>query len=84
LRERLARQAIIAFHEIAERQISSMSTRSLVLLDRHLSALAMDPTVGVQQRPSSPVRQYVRDGVRIAYVTTALATIILVAYVEVD
>jgi hypothetical protein len=34
-------------------------------------------------RPDSPVRDYTKDGVRIAYVSTVLGTIVLVAYVEV-
>lgn len=75
---------MITFHEVAERQIAEMDDAALARLDPHLTVLALNPKAGVQSKPASPVREYVKDGVRIAYISTVLGTIILVAYVEVD
>ncbi|MFI5534210.1 hypothetical protein ACIA8O_37310 [Kitasatospora sp. NPDC051853] len=69
---------------MAERQIAEMDADALARLDPHLNAIALDPKTGVQRQPSSPVREYAKDGVRIAYVSTVLGTIVLVAYVEVS
>lgn len=79
------RRATIVFHEVAERQIAELDDTALERLDPHLDVIALTPrTAGVQLRPDSPVREYAKDGVRIAYVSTVLGTIVLVAYVELD
>ncbi|WP_345695009.1 hypothetical protein [Kitasatospora terrestris] len=78
------RRAVITFHEVAERQLAEMDEAALTRLDPHLGVIAEDPAgAGVQLRPDSPVREYAKDGVRVAYVATVLGTIVLVAYVEV-
>ncbi|MEU8927383.1 hypothetical protein AB0D10_41795 [Kitasatospora sp. NPDC048545] len=83
--DRPPRRATILFHEVAERQIAEMDDAALACLDPHLNTIALNPkTAGIQMRPDSPVRDYAKDGVRIAYVSTVLGTIVLVAYVEVD
>ncbi|MFI9162821.1 hypothetical protein [Kitasatospora aureofaciens] len=83
--ERPPRRAVITFHEVAERQLADMDDAALARLDPHLNTIALNPkTAGVQLRPDSPVLEYAKDGVRIAYVSTVLGTIVLVAYVEVD
>ncbi|GJF30520.1 hypothetical protein KNE206_32200 [Kitasatospora sp. NE20-6] len=83
--DRLPRRAVITFHEVAERQIAGMDDAALARLDPHLDTIALSPrTTGVQMRPDSPVREYAKDGVRIAYVSTVLGTVVLVAYVELD
>jgi hypothetical protein len=85
LPDRPPRRALITFHEVAERQLAEMDDTTLARLDPHLTTIAMNPkSAGVQMRPDSPVREYAKDGVRIAYVSTVLGTIVLVAYVEVD
>ncbi|MBD0688806.1 hypothetical protein [Streptomyces sp. CBMA123] len=62
-----------------------MDTTALTRLDPHLETIVLNPrTVGVQARAHSPVRDYAKDGVRIAYVSELLSTVVLVAYVEVD
>jgi len=78
------RRAQVIFHEVAEQQIAAMDDAALARLDPHLSAIVSDPQSGIQRRPASPVREYAKDGVRIAYVSTVLGTVILVAYVEVN
>ncbi|WP_030398464.1 hypothetical protein [Kitasatospora purpeofusca] len=83
--DRPPRRAVITFHEVAERQLAEMDDATLACLDPHLDTIALNPkTAGVQMRPESPVRDYIKDGVRIAYVSTVLGTIVLVAYVEID
>ncbi|MEU6973858.1 hypothetical protein AB0A71_40265 [Kitasatospora aureofaciens] len=83
--DRPPRRAVITFHEVAERQLADMDDTTLTRLDPHLDTIALTPkTAGVQLRPDSPVLEYNKDGVRIAYVSTVLGTIVLFAYVEVD
>ncbi|MER7582268.1 hypothetical protein [Kitasatospora sp. NPDC097691] len=83
--DRQPRRAVITFHEVAERQLAEMDDAALARLDPHLDTIALTPkTAGIQTRPDSPVRDYAKDGVRIAYVSTVLGTIILVAYIEAD
>ncbi|MEU9045286.1 MULTISPECIES: hypothetical protein [unclassified Kitasatospora] len=82
--DRATRRATVLFHEVAERQIADMDDTALASLDPHLDTIALAPkTAGVQMRADSPVREYAKDGVRVAYVPTVLGTIVLVAYVEV-
>ncbi|GAA2811459.1 hypothetical protein GCM10010441_40170 [Kitasatospora paracochleata] len=82
--DRPLRRAVITFHEVAERQMSEMDDAALERLSPHLDIIALNPkTAGVQMRPDSPVLEYAKDGVRVAYVSTVLGTIVLVAYVEV-
>jgi hypothetical protein len=84
LPDRHFRRATVLFHEVAERQLAEMDDADLARLDPHLDTIALDPkNAGVQTRPDSPVRDYAKDGVRIAFVPTVLGTIVLVAYVEV-
>ncbi|MGW4898774.1 hypothetical protein ACWEQL_42130 [Kitasatospora sp. NPDC004240] len=79
------RRAVITFHEVAERQLAAMDDTTVARLDRHLDIIALNPTTaGVRMRPDSPVQEYAKDGARIAYVSTVLGTIVLVAYVELD
>ncbi|MFI1712617.1 hypothetical protein [Streptomyces litmocidini] len=76
-------RAHIVLHDVAERQIEAMSDADREVLDAAIVRLSLDHRVGTRVEGKLEW-EYRDDRVRIVYIPTAVGTIILVAYVEVD
>ncbi|MFF2569088.1 hypothetical protein [Streptomyces sp. NPDC058084] len=72
------------FVEPAETQVRALSTVQVAQLDAALSEIAADPAGVTPHATASALRDYQHSGVRIVFYATALGSILLVTYVEVD
>ncbi|MFE5977274.1 hypothetical protein ACFQ64_34520 [Streptomyces sp. NPDC056460] len=78
------RRPRIVFTEPAETQVRLLSTAQTAALDATLNVIAADPG-GVKHHATAPaLRDYQHDGVRAIFYATALGSILIVTYVEVD
>lgn len=76
------RRADVVLDEVAREQLRKMSVAETLAADRAVVAISVNPWLG-EPIEGSPFREYRDDtGVRVVYVTTALGTIIIVAYLE--
>jgi hypothetical protein len=78
------RRALIAFHDVAARQVRLLSDDELLRLDPYLVRISLDPSVGKERASGSPLREYTAPGVRVLFVASALGRVVVVAYVEID
>lgn len=78
------RRAQLVFTETAEQQIARLEPSEYARLDRLLDAISLNPAVGDQMERAPMLRQYVRDGARCVYFASALGSVCVVAYTEVD
>ncbi|MFI8101276.1 hypothetical protein [Streptomyces sp. NPDC086023] len=83
------RRARIAFSDSAAKQLEGITTEAgLHALDRALVVISVDPDIGepIPGDTTGPrLRQYTDEleAVRVLYFTTALRTVVVVAYIEV-
>lgn len=77
------RRAQLVFTQTAEQQIEALEPVDYARLDLLLDAISLNPLVGDQMERSPMLRQYVRDGARCIYYSSALGTVVVVAYLEV-
>ncbi|MFD7324306.1 hypothetical protein ACFV9D_24975 [Streptomyces sp. NPDC059875] len=70
--------------EPAETQVRALSTVQAAQLDAALNEIAADPTDVKAHATASALRDYQHSGVRIVFYATALGSILIVTYVEVD
>ncbi|MEU9304855.1 hypothetical protein [Streptomyces sp. NPDC048269] len=76
------KRARIVFYDVAQEQIQKMGEAERLRLEPVLVAVSRNPAVGVLSKHGA-IREHRQDGVRVLYVSTALGTLVLVAYVEV-
>ncbi|MFE5484090.1 hypothetical protein [Streptomyces sp. NPDC056527] len=78
------RRPRIVFIEPAETQVRTLTTVQAAQLDAALNEIAADPTDVKAHATASALRDYQHSGVRIVFYATALGSILIVTYVEVD
>ncbi|MFE7598104.1 hypothetical protein [Streptomyces sp. NPDC057494] len=61
-----------------------LSAAQTAVLDHTLNVIAADPGAGKQHATASALRDYEHEGVRVIFYATALGSILIVTYVEVD
>jgi hypothetical protein len=71
----------VVFTEVAEKQIETLSLPEMVVLDRVIVALTVNPWLG-DLVGRTPLREYQEDGARVLYTTTVMGSVIIVAYLE--
>ncbi|GGU11445.1 hypothetical protein [Streptomyces lateritius] len=76
-------RAHVVLHDVAEQQIEAMTDAEREILDPAIVRLSLDHRLGAQVEGKMEW-EYRDSRVRIVYIPTALGTVILVAYVEVD
>ncbi|QGZ53330.1 hypothetical protein GPZ77_34435 (plasmid) [Streptomyces sp. QHH-9511] len=76
-------RAHVVLHDVAEQQIEAMTDAEREVLDPAIVRLSLDHRLGAQVEGKMEW-EYRDSRVRIVYIPTALGTVILVAYVEVD
>ncbi|MFE2015127.1 hypothetical protein [Streptomyces sp. NPDC059491] len=64
--------------------MSGLSAQQTVMLDGALHAIGSDPGAVTPHATASALRDYRRGGVRVIFFATALGSILIVTYVEVD
>ncbi|MGW8364540.1 hypothetical protein ACWGK1_28750 [Streptomyces wedmorensis] len=74
----------IVFIEPAETQVRMLSPAQTAVLDSTLNVIAADPAAVKPHATASALRDYQHDGVRVIFYATALGSILIVTYVEVD
>ncbi|MFF8610881.1 hypothetical protein ACF06X_33785 [Streptomyces sp. NPDC015346] len=72
------------FIEPAETQVRALSIAQAAMLDGTLNAIAADPDAAKPHATASALRDYDFGGVRVIFYATALGSILIVTYVEVD
>ncbi|MFG3343457.1 hypothetical protein ACGF1Z_00140 [Streptomyces sp. NPDC048018] len=78
------RRPRIVFIEPAETQIRGLSTVQAAQLDAALNEIAADPADVKAHATASALCDYQHSGVRIVFFATALGSILIITYVEVD
>ncbi|GGV99275.1 hypothetical protein GCM10010230_25000 [Streptomyces narbonensis] len=78
------RRPRIVFIEPAETQVRVLTTEQTGCLDKALNVIAADPTDVKPHATASALRDYQHDGIRVIFYATALGSILIVTYVEVD
>ncbi|MFE6853856.1 hypothetical protein ACFVDH_24055 [Streptomyces sp. NPDC057674] len=78
------RRPRIVFIEPAETQVRVLSREQTARLDAALSTLAEAPADVKQHATATALRDYQHDGIRVIFYATALGSILIVTYVEVD
>ncbi|MET9952405.1 hypothetical protein ABZ135_12770 [Streptomyces sp. NPDC006339] len=76
-------RAHVVLHDVAERQIDTMSDAEREVLDAAIVRLSLDHRIGTRVEGNLEW-EYHDDRVRVVYIPTVISTIILVVYVEVD
>lgn len=76
-------RAHVVLHDVAEQQIEAMTDAEREILDPAIVRLSLDHRLGAQVEGKMEW-EYRDSRVRIVHIPTALGTVILVAYVEVD
>ncbi|MER7000660.1 hypothetical protein [Streptomyces sp. NPDC000410] len=72
------------FVEPAETQIHALSVARTAQLDAALNIIAADPGAVKAHATASALRDYQHEGIRVMFYATALGSILIVTYVEVD
>lgn len=70
--------------EPADAQVDLLTDAQALRLDTALNAIAAAPDAAKQHPTAAALRDYQQDGVRVIYYSTALGSIVIVTYVEVD
>ncbi|MFE5300193.1 hypothetical protein [Streptomyces sp. NPDC056632] len=78
------RRPRIVFVEPAETQVRALTTVQIAQLDAALSEIATDPSDVKPHATASALRDYQHSGVRVVFYATALGSILIITYVEVD
>ncbi len=78
------RRPRIVFVEPAETQTRGLTVEQTVRLDAALNTLAAAPDEVKPHATASALRDYQHDGIRVIFYATALGSILIVTYVEVD
>ncbi|MFF8279973.1 hypothetical protein ACF05T_28370 [Streptomyces lateritius] len=78
------RRPRIVFIEPAETQARVLTVEQTTRLDTALNVIAADPTDVKPHATASALRDYQHDGIRVIFYATALGSILIVTYVEVD
>ncbi|MBT2439938.1 hypothetical protein J7E93_07345 [Streptomyces sp. ISL-36] len=78
------RRPRIVFIEPAETQARLLTPAQAAVLDGTLNAIAADPDAVKPHATASALRDYQHDGIRVIFYATALGSILIVTYVEVD
>ncbi|MFB7612123.1 hypothetical protein [Streptomyces gardneri] len=72
------------FVEPAETQAAVLTVDEFARLDAALGVIAGAPADVKQHATASALRDYQHDGIRVIFYATALGSILIVTYVEVD
>jgi hypothetical protein len=72
------------FVEPAETQVRTLTTGQAARLDTALTTIAADPTVVKPHATAPALHDYQHEGLRIVFYATALGSILIVTYIEVD
>ncbi|MGW6570061.1 hypothetical protein [Streptomyces sp. NPDC054975] len=78
------RRPRIVFIEPAETQVRTLTTVQVAQLDAALNEIAADPADVKPHATATALRDYQHSGVRIVFYATALGSILIVTYIEVD
>jgi hypothetical protein len=78
------RRPRIVLIEPAETQVRVLTTTQVARLDTALTTLAEAPDEVKQHATAAALRDYQHDGIRIIFYATALGSILIVTYIEVD
>lgn len=78
------RRPRIVFIEPAETQVRMLSAAQTAALDGTLNVIAADPAAVKPHATASALRDYQHDGIRVIFYATALGSILICTYVEVD
>lgn len=78
------RQPRIVFIEPAETQARALTVEQTARLDTALNTLAAAPDEVKQHATASALRDYEHNDIRVIFYATALGSILIVTYVEVD
>ncbi|MEU9998094.1 hypothetical protein [Streptomyces sp. NPDC050848] len=81
---RSSRRPRVVFIEPAETQVRTLTTVQVAQLDAALNEIAADPADVKTHATATALRDYQHAGVRIVFYATALGSILIVTYVEVD
>ncbi|MER6432148.1 hypothetical protein ABT272_31165 [Streptomyces sp900105245] len=72
------------FVEPAEAQTRTFDLEQTARLDAALNVIAADPAAVKKHATASALHDYQHEGIRIVFYATALGSILIVTYVEVD
>ncbi|MFE7548881.1 hypothetical protein [Streptomyces gardneri] len=72
------------FIEPAETQAAALTVAQSARLDAALGVIAEAPADVKQHATASALRDYQHDGIRVIFYATALGSILIITYVEVD
>lgn len=75
------RKARVILYDVAQEQVEPTIPAEHPLLGLALDAISRDPGIGTASKHAA-FREYRSTSVRILYVSTALGTLVLIAYVE--
>ncbi|MFF3842538.1 hypothetical protein [Streptomyces sp. NPDC001930] len=78
------RRPRIVFIEPAETQVRHLTIEQTTRLDAALNVIAAAPADVKQHATASALRDYQQDGIRAIFYATALGSILIVTYIEVD
>ncbi|MET9541064.1 hypothetical protein ABZY16_26785 [Streptomyces sp. NPDC006553] len=79
-----SRRPRIVFIEPAETQVRLLTVEQTSRLDAALNVIAAAPADVKQHATAPALRDYQHDGIRAVFYATALGSILIVTYVEVD
>ncbi|MEU5425805.1 hypothetical protein AB0H73_09375 [Streptomyces olivoreticuli] len=72
------------FVEPAETQIRALSLAQISRVDAALNTIAADPSAVKAHATASALHDFQHEGIRVVFYATALGSILIVTYVEVD
>jgi hypothetical protein len=78
------RRPRIVFVEPAEAQLRTLTTAQAARLDEALGVIAADPGAVKPHATAPALHDYQHEGLRVVFYATALGSILIVTYVEVD
>ncbi|MFI8966938.1 hypothetical protein ACIGO8_33060 [Streptomyces sp. NPDC053493] len=78
------RRPRIVFVEPAETQVRILTIEQTARLDKALNVLAADPAAAKPHATATALRDHQHEGIRVIFYATALGSILIVTYVEVD
>lgn len=78
------RRPRIVFVEPAETQLRTLTTAQAARLDTALGVIGADPGAVKEHATAPALHDYQQDGIRVVFYATALGSILIVTYLEVD
>ncbi|MEU0272744.1 hypothetical protein [Streptomyces sp. NPDC006307] len=78
------RRPRIVFVEPAETQLRTLTTGQAARLDEALGVIAADPSLVKPHATAPALHDYQHEGLRVVFYATALGSILIVTYIEVN